>query len=244
MGRVDPRRVPVAQGVHRHDVEPQVPRGLEGSHRRARRLTPHRDDATVPGNGGLSYVRRRADGGFADRWRRAGACDGARRDMIRGEGTAVARGVTPQEAFDFVLDPAQYTKADTKMVWVTKLGDTTDGMIAREDGRFLGRFPGSVITRYRWEAPNRIDVTLEHGVPQHLHAWFEIDEVDGGTRIHHVEEMDLGRGPLGWLYDRVGGQWFADSVVQEVDEIARLLEAGERGHGLAAHDDAGASQPR
>src|SRR2546430_16471815 len=56
--------------------------------------------------------------------------------------------------------------------------------------------------------------------------------------------MDLGRGPVGWLYDRVGGQWFADSVVQEVDEIARLLEAGERGHGVAAHDDAGASQPR
>ena len=117
-------------------------------------------------------------------------------------------------------------------------------MIAREDGRFLGRFPGSVITRYRWEAPHRIDVTLVHGVPQHLHAWFEIDAVEGGTRIHHVEEMDLGRGPLGWLYDRVGGHWFADSVDQEVDEIARLLEAGERGHGVAAHDDARASQPR
>ena len=155
--------------------------------------------------------------------------------MIRGEGTAVARGVTPQQAFDFVLDPAQYTKADTKMVWVTKLGDTPDGMVAREDGRFLGRFPGSVITRYRWEAPNRIDVTLEHGVPKTLHAWFEIDEVDGGTRIHHVEELDMGRGPLGWLHDAVAGRWFADSVRQEVDEIARLLEAGERGRGLAAH---------
>jgi hypothetical protein len=164
--------------------------------------------------------------------------------MIRGEGTATARGVTPQEAFDFVLDPAQYTKADTKMVWVTKLGDTPDGMIAREDGRFLGKLPGSVITRYRWEAPSRIDVTLEHGVPERLHAWFEIDEIEGGTRIHHVEEMEFGRGPLGWLYDRVGGKWFADSVHQEVDEIARLLEAGERGHGVAAHDEAGAAQSR
>src|SRR6266508_4010833 len=117
--------------------------------------------------------------------------------MIRGEGTAIARGVTAREAFDFVLDPAQYTKADTKMVWVTKLRDTADGMIAREDGRFLGRFPGSVVTRYRWEAPHRIHVTLEHGVPQHLHAWFEIDEVEGGTRIHHVEEMAFGRGSPG-----------------------------------------------
>jgi hypothetical protein len=163
--------------------------------------------------------------------------------VIRGEGTAVARGVTPQEAFDFVLDPAQYTKADTKMVWVTKLADTADGMIAREDGKFLGRFPGSVVTRYRWEAPHRIDVTLEHGVPRRLHAWFEIDAVDGGTRIYHVEEMDMGRGPLGRLYDLVGGRWFADSVRQEVDEIARLLEAGERGRGAAAHDDVTRGQP-
>jgi len=152
--------------------------------------------------------------------------------MIRGEGEAVARGVTPDEVFDFVLDPAQYTKADTKMVWVTKLADTPDGMIAREDGKFLGRFPGSVITRYRWDRPRSIDVTIEHGVPTHLHAWFEIEQVEGGTRIRHVEEMDLGRGPLGWLYTLVGGRWFAESVAKEVDEIARLLEAGERGRGV------------
>jgi hypothetical protein len=84
--------------------------------------------------------------------------------MIRGEGTAIVRGVTPEEVFYFVLDPAQYTKADTKIVWVTKLADTPDGMIAREDGKFLGLLPGSVITRYRWEPPNRIDVRLERGV--------------------------------------------------------------------------------
>src|SRR5205807_1241526 len=91
------------------------------------------------------------------------------RMTVRGEAAAVVPGVTPREVFDFVLDPAQYTKADTKIVWVTKLADTHDGMLAREDGRFLGRFPGSVITRYRWQAPGRIDVTLEHGVPRALH---------------------------------------------------------------------------
>jgi hypothetical protein len=75
---------------------------------------------------------------------------------IKGEGTALdGHGVTPRDVFDFVLDPAQYTKADTKMIWVTKLADTDDGMIAREDGRFLGRFRGSAITRYRWQAPPR-----------------------------------------------------------------------------------------
>ena len=129
--------------------------------------------------------------------------------MIRGEGTVFVSGVTPAEAFDFVLDPAQYTKADTKMVWVTKLADTPDGMIAREDGKFLGRFRGSVVTRYRWKSPRHIDVTLEHGVPRGLHAWFEIEEVDGGTRLRHVEELDFGHGVFGLLYDAVGRTWFA-----------------------------------
>jgi hypothetical protein len=152
--------------------------------------------------------------------------------MIRGEGTTVAKGVTPDQAFDFVLDPVQYTKADTKMIWVTKLADTPDGMVAREDGTFLGRFRGSVITRYRWKRPSSIDVTLEHGVPKDLHAWFEIDPVEGGTRIRHVEELELGHGPLGWLHDLVAARWFARSVEEEVAEIGRLLEAGERGHGV------------
>jgi hypothetical protein len=164
--------------------------------------------------------------------------------MIRGEGTTVAKGVTPDQVFDFVLDPAQYTKADTKMVWVTKLADTADGMLAREDGKFLGRFPGSVVTRYRWKRPSSIDVTLEHGVPKHLHAWFEIDAVEGGTRIHHVEELALGHGPLGWLHDVVAARWFARSVDAEVAEIGRLLEAGERGRGVAGADGRGAAVGR
>jgi hypothetical protein len=154
--------------------------------------------------------------------------------MIRGEGSALVRGVTPQDVFDFVLDPAQYTKADTKMRWVTKLADLPDGMIAREDGTFLGRFKGSVVTRYRWEPPHHIDVTLEHGVPERLHAWFEIRQEDGGTWFRHVEEMDFGHGPAGWLYDLAARGWFSRAVTQEVAEIKRLLEAGERGRGPEA----------
>lgn len=154
--------------------------------------------------------------------------------MVRGEGTIVARGVSPDEAFDFVLDPAQYVKADTKMVWVTKLADLPNGMIAREDGKFLGLFKGSIVTRYVWQRPNSIDVVLEHGVPRTLHAWFEITPVDGGTQIRHVEELDLGHGPLGWVHDLLAANWFARSVRAEVFEIGRLLEAGERGQKLHA----------
>jgi hypothetical protein len=154
--------------------------------------------------------------------------------MIRGEGEALIQGVSADDVFDFVLDPAQYTKADTKMRWVTKLADIPDGMIAREDGTFMGRFKGSVVTRYRWERPTHIDVTLEHGVPTHLHAWFEIEERDGATWMRHVEEMDFGHGPAGLLYDLVAGKWFSGAVSKEVAEIKRLLEAGERGRGLAA----------
>ena len=154
---------------------------------------------------------------------------------IRGEGTQLIRGVTAEEVFDFVIDPAQYTRADTKMIWVTKLGDTPDGMIAREDGMFMGRFRGSVVTRYRWSAPHRIDVTLEHGVPERMHAWFDIDEAGGGTRVHHVEEIELGRGVLGTFHDAVARRWFAERVRQEMAEIRRLMETGERGRGVAAH---------
>lgn len=154
--------------------------------------------------------------------------------MIRGEGEALIQGVSADDVFDFVLDPAQYTKADTKMRWVTKLADLPDGMIAREDGTFMGRFKGSVVTRYQWERPTHIDVTLEHGVPAHLHAWFEIEEREGATWMRHVEEMDFGHGPAGLLYDLVAGKWFAGAVTKEVAEIKRLLETGERGRGLAA----------
>ena len=155
--------------------------------------------------------------------------------MIRGEGTATVRGVTPEDVFDFVLDPAQYTKADTKIVWVTKLADLPDGMLAREDGKFLGLFQGSVVTRYRWDRPTSIDVVLEHGVPRALHAWFEIEAVEGGTRVRHVEELDIGHGPLGALHDAVARRGSPCSVDREVSEIARLLEAGERGRGPRRH---------
>src|SRR2546421_11264417 len=101
--------------------------------------------------------------------------------MIRGEGEAIIKGVEPQEVFDFVIDPAQYTKADTKIVGVTKLGDTSAGMIAREDGRFLGRFPGSVVTRHRLQPPTRVGGTPAHRIPPPLHARIETVRRDGRT---------------------------------------------------------------
>lgn len=140
-------------------------------------------------------------------------------------------GVTAQEVFDFVLDPIQYRKADTKIIDVTKLAPTLDGMIAREDGVFLGRFRGSIITRYRWDAPHRIDVTLLHGIPERVHAWFIIEETERGTRLEHIEEMHMGHGALGVVYDWIARRWFASAVEREVAEIARLMRAGERGRG-------------
>jgi hypothetical protein len=154
---------------------------------------------------------------------------------IRGSGSVVIEGVTAQDVFDFVLDPAQYRKADTKIVDVTKLAEIAGGMLAREDGLFLGRFRGSVITRYRWEPPHRIDVTLVHGVPEALHAWFDIVDTERGVRLEHVEEMRMGHGIIGVIYDCIARRWFASAVEQEVAEIARLMRAGERGRGVRAH---------
>ncbi|MGH2828979.1 MAG: SRPBCC family protein [Actinomycetota bacterium] len=154
--------------------------------------------------------------------------------MIKGEGIETIPGVTSKDVFDFVLDPAQYTKADTKIIDVRKICDIDGGMIAREDGKFMGLFPGSVITKYQWDEPHRIDVTLVHGVPKRIHAWFEIDDVEGGTRLRHVEEVDMGRGPLGSLHDLLIGRWWQASVRKEVSEISRLMQEGERGRGLDA----------
>jgi polyketide cyclase/dehydrase/lipid transport protein len=148
--------------------------------------------------------------------------------MMRGEGIEVIRGVTPEEVFDFVLDDMQYSKADTKIVRVTKVADTEDGMIAIEDGKFFG-LPGSVVTRYRWVPFKRIDVTLVHGVLKSLNASFDIEQVQGGTRVHHIEEMEMGLGPFGPLFEIGARSWLANSVRQEVSEIKRLMEAGERG---------------
>jgi hypothetical protein len=148
--------------------------------------------------------------------------------MMRGEGIEIIRGVTPQEVFDFVLDDMQYTKADTKIVRITKIADTDDGMIAIEEGKFFG-LPGSVVTRYRWVPFKRIDVTLVHGVLKSLNASFDVEEVEGGTRVHHVEEMEMGMGPVGQLFDAGFRSWLENSVRQEVSEIKRLMESGERG---------------
>jgi polyketide cyclase/dehydrase/lipid transport protein len=148
--------------------------------------------------------------------------------MMRGEGIEVIKGVTPQEVFDFVLDDTQYSKADTKIVRITKVADTADGMIAIEEGKFFG-LPGSVVTRYRWEPFKRIDVTLVHGMLKSLNASFAIEEVEGGTRVHHVEEIEMGMGAVGKAFDGAFRSWLENSVRQEVAEIRRLMEAGERG---------------
>jgi len=148
--------------------------------------------------------------------------------MMRGEGIEVINGVTPEEVFDFVLDDRQYTKADTKIVSVTKVADTEDGMIAIEQGKFFG-LPGSVVTRYRWVPYKSIVVTLVHGMLRSLNASFDIEQVEGGTRVHHVEEMEMGLGVAGPLMDKAFHGWLEGSVRQEVTEIKRLMEAGERG---------------
>lgn len=148
--------------------------------------------------------------------------------MMRGEGTQTISGVTPEDVFHFVLDDSQYSKADTKIIRITKIADTEDGMIAVEEGRFFG-LPGSVVTRYRWVPYKRIDVTLVHGVLRSLNASFDIEAVEAGTRVHHVEEIEMGMGPVGGLFDLAFRGWLEGSVRQEVAEIKRLMEAGERG---------------
>ena len=57
---------------------------------------------------------------------------------------------------------------------------------------------------------------------------------DGGAWIHHVEEIEMPP-PFKLLWDLAVRRWFARSVREEVAEISRLMAAGERGRGFAAH---------
>ena len=93
--------------------------------------------------------------------------------MLRGDATAVIPDVSQQEVFDFVIDPAQYRLADTKIVRVTKLGDRPNGMVAREDGKFMGTLPGTVISESEMTRivastmPPRYPATSPHTSPMH-----------------------------------------------------------------------------
>ena len=70
-----------------------------------------------------------------------------------------------------------------------------------------------------------------------MHAWFDIEETGQGTRLEHVEEMGMGHGLFGVVYDWIARRWFASAVEQEVAEIARLMRAGERGRDIASRAD-------
>ena len=52
--------------------------------------------------------------------------------------------------------------------------------------------------------------------------------------VRHVEEVEFGWGPIGWIHDLALQRWWQASVAKEVSEIARLMREGERGKGLAA----------
>ena len=74
-----------------------------------------------------------------------------------------------QEMHPFVVAQSPIHHPRRGIVRVTKVADTSDGMIAIEEGKFFG-LPGSVVTRYRWVPFKRIDVTLVHGVLKSLNA--------------------------------------------------------------------------
>ena len=88
-------------------------------------------------------------------------------------------------------------------------------------------------------APGHAEVLQEattlvawHGGLEHYITGFEFSEVDGGVKIHHFEEIEMAFGPIGSLIEAGFGWWLRDSVPQEVKEIKRLMEAGERGKGI------------
>ena len=54
--------------------------------------------------------------------------------MIRGEGTETIRGVTPKDVWEFVLDPAQYTRRLQQLIRGIRDGKATYGFLAFTGG--------------------------------------------------------------------------------------------------------------
>jgi ribosome-associated toxin RatA of RatAB toxin-antitoxin module len=89
-----------------------------------------------------------------------------------------------------VLDPAAYTKVDTKVSTIEVQERTPDGMVARINGQF-GPVRSHILARYT-VGDRRVELDMIEGRLRGFHAVFEFEPEDGGVRLTHREEYDFG----------------------------------------------------
>lgn len=125
---------------------------------------------------------------------------------------------------DAVLDPAAYTRGDTKVARIEILEQTDVGMVARIHGNF-GPVRSSIVARYIVSG-DEVDLTMISGRLRGFHAIFRIDRDAGEGAVHltHREEYDFGYGPFTPVVERLLRRWAQRSVEAEVDALRRAAE--------------------
>ena len=144
--------------------------------------------------------------------------------MVRGEGTTVAVGVTP-ERFDFVLDGAVHESRYQDGVGHQAGRDSRWHDWHVNTGQFLGRVPGSVITRYRSDRTASTSV----GTRRPVEPACVVRDRCGGGRDPHPPRRGARSRARSTRYGPArsgGGKVVRRSVDAEVVlQIGRLLEA-------------------
>ena len=140
--------------------------------------------------------------------------------MVAEASTLVRAGAdTVREA---VLDPAAYTRGDTKVAQIEVLERTDSGLLARIHGSF-GPVRSTILARYQVKG-DEVELTMISGRLRGFHAVFRIDPDGDAVRLTHREEYDFGYGPFTPLVERLLRGWARRSVEAEVEALRRAAE--------------------
>jgi ribosome-associated toxin RatA of RatAB toxin-antitoxin module len=140
--------------------------------------------------------------------------------LIVQESTLVAASL--EKVRQAVLDPAAYTKVDTKVSTIEVQERTPDGMVARINGQF-GPIKSHILARYTVQ-DRRVDLDMLEGRLRGFHAVFELEPEDGGVRLTHREEYDFGYPLVTPLVEAMLRGWARRSVQAEVESLRRAAE--------------------
>ena len=124
-----------------------------------------------------------------------------------------------------VLDPAAYTRGDTKVGQIEVL-ERTGPQLPWMRARMPVSVRSTILARYTITG-DEVELTMIAGRLRGFHAIFRIDREAGGgaVRLTHREEYDFGYGPFTPLVERMLGGWARRSVEAEVEALRRAAEA-------------------
>jgi hypothetical protein len=136
-----------------------------------------------------------------------------------------------QAAYDFVLDPARYPQADTKITRMRTLWRDGDELMF-SIGLYLwsSLLESNLIVRARLQ-PQGIRLQSESiSFPasmavREFKAEFQFEATESGTLVRHTESYVTKDAPLGRLLERRGDEWLKHHMEQiKMPRLKTLLE--------------------